>query len=164
MPCHTITHYCHSDHSTYICWCSTADSSSVTTMCPVSYACMPCCEARATTQDIYWDLLGYTRNWAGGFQEQCGRRHPRKYQPSLLGSTKFTSKLNWRMNTPESCSFWVTDTGNISFSTQIHCFHQVLASWLSSISLQLLALLTTTGFGCGCHCHTAHWHSLHCRR
>ena len=32
------------------------------------------------------------------------------------------------MNTPESFSFWVTDTGNISFSTQIHCFHQVLAS------------------------------------
>ena len=43
-----------------------------------------------------------------------------------LGGTKFASKLNWKTNTPESCSFWVTDTGNISFSTQIHCFHQVL--------------------------------------
>ena len=45
-----------------------------------------------------------------------------------VGGTKFASKLNSKMNTPESCSFWVTDTGNISFSTQIHCFHQVLAS------------------------------------
>ena len=65
------------------------------------------------------------------------------------------------MNTPESCSFWVTDTGNISFSTQIHCFHQVLASWLSSISLleMKIFLLTTPP------CHTskvASWH-VDCR-
>ena len=66
-----------------------------------------------------------------------------------------------KMNTPESCSFWVTDTGNISFSTQIHCFHQVLASWLSSISLlELKIFLLTTP-----PCHTskvASWH-VDCR-
>ena len=78
-----------------------------------------------------------------------------------LGCLKFASKLNSKMNTPESCSFWVTDTGNISFSTQIHCFHQVLASWLSSISLLEMKffLLTTPP------CHTskvASWH-VDCR-
>ena len=65
------------------------------------------------------------------------------------------------MNTPESCSFWVTDIGNISFSTQIQCFHQVLASWLSSISLlELKIFLLTTP-----PCHTskvASWH-VDCR-
>ena len=78
-----------------------------------------------------------------------------------LGCLKFASKLNSKMNTPESCSFWVTDTGNISFSTQIHCFHQVLASWLSSISLlELKIFLLTTP-----PCHTskvASWH-VDCR-
>ena len=78
-----------------------------------------------------------------------------------LGGAKFASKLNSKMNTPESCSFWVTDTGNISFSTQIHCFHQVLASWLSSISLlELKIFLLTTP-----PCHTskvASWH-VDCR-
>ena len=80
---------------------------------------------------------------------------------SILGGAKFASKLNSKMNTPESCSFWVTDTGNISFSTQIHCFHQVLASWLSSISLlELKIFLLTTP-----PCHTskvASWH-VDCR-
>ena len=66
-----------------------------------------------------------------------------------------------KMNTPESCSFWVTDTGNISFSTQIHCFHQVLASWLSSISLLELKIFLLTNPPC----HTskvASWH-VDCR-
>ena len=54
-----------------------------------------------------------------------------------LGSLKCAWKLNSNLSTLESCSFWVTDTGNINFSTQIHCFHQVLASWLSSRILHL---------------------------
>ena len=63
----------------------------------------------------------------------------------ILGCARKALFSKSKMNTPESCSFWVTDTGNISFSTQIHCFHQVLASWLSSISLleMKIFLLTT---------------------
>ena len=83
------------------------------------------------------------------------------YLHHIIGGAKFASKLNSKMNTPESCSFWVTDTGNISFYTQIHCFHQVLASWLSSISLlELKIFLFTTP-----PCHTskvASWH-VDCR-
>ena len=82
-----------------------------------------------------WTLMG-KNIWQNGLKS---KGH------TILGSAKFASKLNSKMNTPESCSFWVTDTGNISFSTEIHCFNQVLASWLSSISLlEMKNFLLTT--------------------
>ena len=100
------------------------------------------------------------RVWSPSWKRNIFRRLRILIYP-FLGCLKFASKLNSKMNTPESCSFWVTDTGNISFSTQIHCFHQVLASWLSSISLlELKIFLLTTP-----PCHTskvASWH-VDCR-
>ena len=39
------------------------------------------------------------------------------------------------MYNPLTYAFWVINMGNVSFSTQNHCFPWVLASWLSSIHL-----------------------------
>ena len=57
----------------------------------------------------------------------------------------------------ESCSFWFNDTGNTSFFTQIHYFHQVVVCCLSSISLLELNFCVVENL----HCHTSKFASWH---
>ena len=35
-----------------------------------------------------------------------------------VGGTKFASKLNWKINTPESCSSWVTDNSGFEWKKE----------------------------------------------